>query len=254
MNYLQYHIASGSVVAQVEMDPRFAIDRDGCGYAAGTGTQDRHWVDSGAICARSPYDAHSGPSYIEQGAAPIPVMTRLPDPCWARIRGTGNQPFSERFVRVEGGTLMFVPEITGTYSVTLEGQYSSAAKTFEIVSLDQFKVRRNDEVSDQKMVALSGGMILDGHRWDTDPAAQLSINSMASAANAGIPLPADFYWTTYDNADVPFAKDNLLALSAAVAAFNFAVHDRSRVLKSQIAAATTIGEVEAIDVTAGWPN
>ena len=109
-------------------------------------------------------------------------------------------------------------------------------------------------MSDQKMVALSGGMILDGHRWDTDPAAQLSINSMASAANAGIPLPADFYWTTYDNADVPFAKDNLLALSAAVAAFNFAVHDRSRVLKSQIAAATTIGEVEAIDVTAGWPN
>lgn len=254
MHYLQYHRASGSIVAQVEMNPRFAIDADEYAYLSGTGTQDQHWIDSDAICPRVPCEVQCGPSLVEASASAVVIATGLPDPCWARIRGTSSQPFAEQFLQVEGGSLMFMPEITGTYVVTLEGQYTSPPITFEVVSLDAFKATRHDLVSAQKAAVMALGTSLHGYRWDADAAAQLSVNGMATSINAGIPLPSAFYWTSFDNQDVPFTAQDILDLSAALAAFNFAVHDHSRTLKSQIADAATIDAVMAIDVTAGWPS
>lgn len=255
MQYIQYHIASGAITANVEMNPRFAVaSDDGYDYLPGGAAQETHWVDAGQIAPRVPYDAHTGPSIILQDTSAVTVLTGLPDPCWVRIRGNSQSQFQELTLEVIGGSLTFKPEHPGQYVVSLEGRYSCADWHFEVVSLDQFKARRIDEVKEQKALALKAGVEWNGHRWDADATAQLQISGTVTSISAGLPLPEGFYWTSYDNVNVPVTSNDLIDLGAAIVAFNFAIHDRSRSLKEQIEIASSLSELDAIDVGIGWPS
>ena len=254
-NYLRYHKASGSIFSKISANEILPVESNP-DYALieGVAGQNDHWIDDGQIADREFYDAHAASAIVEQGTTALCVLSALPDPCWVRVRGAGGLAYDEQLFFVEGGSLMFAPDLAGTYVAELEGRYIGLPKRLEVISLDAFKQRRNDEVTARKAITLAAGVTWNGHRWDADTAAQLNVSGMATSINAGVPLPRDFYWTSFDNENVPMTAQDVLDLGAAIVAFNFAVHDRNRSLKAQIEMASTLSDVAAINITTGWPS
>lgn len=255
MNYLRYHIASGIIYSKMVSEPRFAVEHDpDFALLEGEGTPDEHWIRDGEVAHRLPYTGHSAAPLVERGEDAVAVITGLPDPCWLKIRGTANMPFMEQLLKVEGGTFSFAPALAGRYVVILMGQHVAPERSFEAIDLAAYQARRNDETTARKAIAVTAGVEWNGHRWDTSPSAQLNLSGIASSINSGLSLPEDFYWTDFDNVDVPIDAAGVIALGQAVIGFNFAVHDHSRTLKSRIASAATLSEVAAIDIDTGWPS
>ena len=56
-----------------------------------------------------------------------------------------------------------------------------------------------------------------------------------------------------DNTDQDFSAAEFKALALEVGLFINATHQRKRVLDGEIEAATTVADLEAIDIDAGWP-
>jgi hypothetical protein len=250
LQHLRYHIASGSIVARLGLDPICAVEEHP-EYALieGDASPETHWIDDGEIIARTIHDGAVSVDQIEDGSTSVPVITGLPADCWMRIRGTANMRFPERLEAVSGGTLMFVPEVPGRYVVTLMGRYAEPEMTFEVVPLDTLKQRRKDEVTARKALASRAGVKWEGHRWDASADALSAVKSYL-----GMPLPEGFYWTDFEGVDVPIDEAGLAALAGAIVTFTFAVHDRSRALKDMIQSAALADEVRAVDVDAGWPT
>jgi len=67
-------------------------------------------------------------------------------------------------------------------------------------------------------------------------------------------LPPDFYWTSYDNEDVPADAQGIKQLSAAMMTFIFATHSKARQLKDAIEALDTNEAVMNLDLASGWPS
>jgi hypothetical protein len=73
------------------------------------------------------------------------------------------------------------------------------------------------------------------------------------AKAAGAPFAVNF--TMADNSRVPMDADEMIAFGIAVGQHNVAVHDFEQSLKTQIDAATTLADLDAIDVEgANWPS
>lgn len=94
----------------------------------------------------------------------------------------------------------------------------------------------------------AGGFDWNGHRWDSDEPARQRIMAVALA---GIEPPTG-YWTDADNTDVPMTSGGMAALYQTMITIAGQIHDRQRQLKLAIDAATTVAEVEEIDI--GWPD
>lgn len=86
-----------------------------------------------------------------------------------------------------------------------------------------------------------------GHRWDADPTSRARIESVLLA---GV-MPLD-YWTDASNQDQPMTLDQLRELYAAIVQQGGRIHDRQRQMKAEVAALTTIEEVQSYPV--GWPT
>lgn len=86
----------------------------------------------------------------------------------------------------------------------------------------------------------------NGHRWDADPTSRARIESVLLAGA----MPLD-YWTDADNVDRTMTLEQLRALYAAIVQQGGRIHDRQRQMKTEVAALTTIEDVQAYPV--GWP-
>ncbi len=86
----------------------------------------------------------------------------------------------------------------------------------------------------------------NGHRWDADPTSRARIESVLLA---GV-MPLD-YWTDADNVDRTMTLEQLRELYAAIVQQGGRIHDRQRQMKTDVAALTTIEDVQAYPV--GWP-
>ncbi|WP_418139212.1 DUF4376 domain-containing protein [Oceanimonas smirnovii] len=86
----------------------------------------------------------------------------------------------------------------------------------------------------------------NGHRWDADPTSRARIESVLLAGA----MPLD-YWTDADNVDRTMTLEQLRALYAAIVQQGGRIHDRQRQMKAEVAALTTIEDVQSYPV--GWP-
>lgn len=96
----------------------------------------------------------------------------------------------------------------------------------------------------------------DGQQWDGGVDSKNRMDETLALANALGGLPADFFWTTADNQDIPMDLPTLQALAGALAAARglrgFDIHARQRQMKAEVAELTNIDAVTAYLV--GWPQ
>jgi hypothetical protein len=94
--------------------------------------------------------------------------------------------------------------------------------------------------------------IWNGSRFDADTASQARLMGLVSLAQMALATSAPFAidWTLADNTTRTLSAMDALGIGQALGAHVQAAHYTARELKQQVAAATTIEEVDAI----AWPS
>jgi len=96
----------------------------------------------------------------------------------------------------------------------------------------------------------------NGHEFDADTTAQQKLTgklTYAQAAGKDTDSSWSVGWKTANNDFVQLSYDDLAAVVQAVNEQVQAAYNREAELLAQIEQATTIGELDAIDLTSGWP-
>jgi hypothetical protein len=65
--------------------------------------------------------------------------------------------------------------------------------------------------------------------------------------------PFSLDWACHDNSILPLDANGMMGMPVALALHANALHQHSRELKTAIEAASTIAELEALDIETGWP-
>lgn len=73
-----------------------------------------------------------------------------------------------------------------------------------------------------------------GQLWDADSKSRETIMAVLVAAGAGVPLPADLKWTTFDDKDVPVTIADLGQIAAAMLEQGNAAHAAARIKKAAL--------------------
>jgi hypothetical protein len=126
----------------------------------------------------------------------------------------------------------------------------------DIRLLEQAKVISSGKINKYRDLALSSfdRFTYDSVVYDGNAAAQENIRVAAFISNSDLHLPEGFSWRSFDNVDVPMNKEKILGLQTALlqslANITFNSHKIARELKSEIEAATTNEQVDAIT----WPS
>ena len=107
---------------------------------------------------------------------------------------------------------------------------------------------------------MRAGFTYSGALYQIDTAAQAQIAAMGVMAlgsitdPVGSPWPAGFYWIAADNSHVPMDAATMYGFGRAAAAYVSACVLRLRAIEDAIAAAPDQPTLDAIDVTAGYPQ
>lgn len=256
MSYLRYHTQTGEILATLQCDPAHLHlhETEGTALLPGNVTIQQNWISEGEIKPREQLP-FSGPVIpFMPGANEIVAFNALPDDCWVRIRGTEEMPFAAIVVQAVDGVVKFVPELVGRYVAQPVGRYEALPVEFEVQPLAIVKDRQQKAVAMKKAEQLASGFIWNGRLWDADANAQTTLSSMANAVSSGMVVPDDFFWTSFDNKDVPLSGQDIKALNAAMMTFVFSTHSYARSLKEQIEAQQTNEAVMGINISVGWPG
>jgi hypothetical protein len=102
----------------------------------------------------------------------------------------------------------------------------------------------------------ASGFQYQGHPVDSDSRSVQRINTAVQAAQVAIAMgqPFGLDWACQDNSIITLDAAGMMGMPVALAIHANALHQHSRSLKVAIDAATSIPELEAIDIETGWPT
>lgn len=120
--------------------------------------------------------------------------------------------------------------------------------------LDDFQTLWRDKINTERTTRIAGRIWYMGYCFDTDDTSRTNVTATVSALGAGMTLPANFTWRTYNNINVPMNATQVKTFGILMLAYVQSLYQYSWYLKAQVDAATTRNQVRAIDVTAGWPS
>lgn len=106
-------------------------------------------------------------------------------------------------------------------------------------SLDEVKAYKWEQLKQQRNVLEFGGFEFEGNTYDSD---QVSQGRIMGAVLAGLPQ----IWTLANNTTVSLSAEQLKSLYAALQMHVAIAHERGRIAREAIQAATTKDQVEAI--------
>lgn len=115
---------------------------------------------------------------------------------------------------------------------------------------------RKDAVNalrDEKLNSNPNGVLYSGYTFANDSKTRTNISEVLNLLNAGVPIPEGFVFRTADDIDVPFTADDVKGLATLILFYKNSCYQASWNIKAQIEALTTVEEVEAFDITIGWP-
>jgi hypothetical protein len=118
-------------------------------------------------------------------------------------------------------------------------------------TLADSKAARWSEIKRQRDLLEASGFPYMGKAIDSDPRSVQRINTVVQAAQAAIGVGQAFtiVWTCADNTLLMLDAAAVLGMPVALALYADALHQTCKTLRTQIAASTTVAEVEAIT----WP-
>ena len=137
---------------------------------------------------------------------------------------------------VEAGCVVEMPVKPSAHHV-----FDWAAKVWvDPRSLQDLKDARWAEVRRERDSAEFGGFTWDGSRFDSDALSQQRITGAVTLAMMNSAFSID--WTLADNTVRTLNAADMIAVGVALGQHVSACHERGRVLRGEIAAATTVGE------------
>lgn len=119
------------------------------------------------------------------------------------------------------------------------------------ITLDEAKRSRRELINRYRDAAEFGTFTWDGSAFDCDPESRNKIMGVVVRAVLAMntSTPFEEQWTLADNTVRTLSAEDIVQIGMTLAAHVSSVHAISRTLKSQIEAAQTIEEVNAVD----WP-
>jgi len=123
-------------------------------------------------------------------------------------------------------------------------------------TVDEHKDALRKEAAARRTKHARQPVAYDGHEYDADPQAQQKLTgklTYAQAAGKDTDSSWSVGWKTANNDFVQLSYDDLAAVVEAVNQQVQAAYNREAELLAQIEQATTVGELNAIDLTTGWP-
>ncbi len=129
-----------------------------------------------------------------------------------------------------------------------------AALVAEARRLDHAEARRLKQAELAEELARHTTFRHAGRLWQGDPESAADITTAALRAGQAGNWPKDHVWIDAANARIPMTAADITALAAALAAWRTARRLRARALKDAILATRTAEQINAIDVTVGWPD
>lgn len=156
------------------------------------------------------------------------------------------------------------PEFFGTCP---DDTFSPVAGIIDVLTKADFDNALAGEISARKQALLtaintrrdsleeSGFPYLD-KQIDSDPRSVQRISTAVQAAQAavGAGQPFSIDWTCADDSTLTLDAAGMMGMPVALAMHANAIHQHARALKSAVEAATSSADLEAIDITAGWPG
>ncbi len=200
------------------------------------------------------------PAYVLVDGMPHPTAGAIASGNPARLAALGIYPHQTAQGPAPLGYTDWVLA-DGTYS----RQPAGTAEEIAAILLEQQREGRQRDRTDHRLAAQTGGFTFDGHRYASDREESIPLLTAATiAAQSALaqgPEAAAAYeaalgagWRSEDGAARIASAIGILALHAAFVAHGAACDRHSQALKGQIEAATTVAELDAIDLATGWPE
>ena len=134
-------------------------------------------------------------------------------------------------------------------------EWDDATETW-VESLEPLRTAKLAVVNTVRLQKVGAGIDFDSHPYKVDPSSAQLLAACASLINGGTTNPHNGYWRDEDDVDVSLTDAQLVILNGVVSLYTLSVMQVSHTIKADILAASTVTELEAIDVTndARWPG
>jgi hypothetical protein len=142
----------------------------------------------------------------------------------------------------------------GDYQLTLQGKFCGATMVLAR-TIDQLRSARWIEAKAYRDQRMNGGCATPLGQADTDAESRIKISGAVQMAmlakSAGTPF--ELIWTMADNTPHPHDADQMIQLGMAVGSYIQACQNAGTTVRAQLEAAGTIEDLQAVDVTTGYP-
>lgn len=116
--------------------------------------------------------------------------------------------------------------------------------------LPQAKAAKSDAIQAERERIKSGGYLVQGNRFHSDRDSRIQ---QLGLVMMGASIPQGLQWKVMGGAFVTMTQALAGAIFQTTAANDASLHAHGEQRRAQLAALQTLAEVEAFDVTVGWP-
>lgn len=152
------------------------------------------------------------------------------------------------------GLLTFQSTTAGRMLIQPGKQYQFDPITINVATLASYQDAKWEQTKVIRQAKMDGGVVTPWGMVDSDATAKTNISGSVQLAMlaqaAGEPFEIE--WTMKDNSEATLDAAAMISIGSAVGAHIAACHERGRVLRMEIFAATTMAELEAVDIESGW--
>lgn len=144
-----------------------------------------------------------------------------------------------------------IVDLTGASPMPSIGWYYFSSQFWRVPNdLTTAKAVLHQRVNENRDAAMAAGITLFSHDWDTDEISRGKIATVATSILSGEKTyPGGIYWTDASDVDQLLTETQFLELAAGVVDLVEDVHTVARVLKTDIAALTTIQDAHDFDTS-----
>ena len=123
-----------------------------------------------------------------------------------------------------------------------------------LITADEVKTRRIDEIDALCGERLSGKVVFKGASFDIDDKNRLNIMSaVLSAMVPGGVLPQGFTMQSSDKKEIALSSEELFFLQTALTGWIYLTNRAAEKHKAALASINSIEELEKYDIGSGWP-
>jgi hypothetical protein len=124
------------------------------------------------------------------------------------------------------------------------------------LTLDEAKTQKITQINTKRDQLEASGFTYKGKVFDSDERSVQRINTAVQAAQIAALNGQSFsvVWTCQDNTTMTFTGTEILALPVALASHAIALHEFAKGLKAAVAAATSLTDLNTLNINEGWPT